>query len=259
MPEPSSRAGDPAAVGDGPAGGRMPPRYAQVRELLRREIGAGLHAGDRLPSDAELERRYAVSRVTARRAVADLVTEGLVERRRGSGTYVSDQLIRQDLYHPAGWTAALRTAGNRPVTLSVEITRSIAPAPIAAALELRDGSDIFCVRRICGAGPVPISLIINYVPVALVPDLGESGLIDESMTATLREQGHLPVRVDETVEAHAATRDEAEPLLMAAGAPVLVVSGTVSDAGGRPLLWSRVTSRGDRHRYVATHQAPLDV
>lgn len=255
MSKPNSRGGQPVVAGDGSADNRPPPRYAQVRELLRREIATGLHPGDRLPSDAEMERLFAVSRVTARRAVADLVTEGLVERRRGSGTYVSDQPIRQDLYHPAGWTASLRTTGNRPVTLKVEINNSPASPRIASALDLREGSEIYRVRRICGAGSDPISLIINYVPVDLAPDLAETGLIDESMTATLRQHGHLPARVDETVEAQAATFDEAEALLMTAGAPVLVVAGTVSDAQGRPLMWSRVVSRGDRHRYAATHRA----
>lgn len=254
MSKPKRGEEPPGTGGDGSPDRPTPPRYAQVREVLRREIGAGLQSGDRLPSDAELERRFAVSRVTARRAVADLVTEGLVERRRGSGTYVSDQPIRQDLYHPAGWTAALRTTGYRPVTMKIEITCDPAPAAIAAALELSEGAELYCVRRVCGSGPEPISLIINYVPVALVPDLDGSGLTDESMTATLRQRGHQPVRVDETVEAQAATRDEADALLIPTGAPVLVVAGTVSDNQGRPLMWSRVISRGDRHRYAATHR-----
>jgi GntR family transcriptional regulator, arabinose operon transcriptional repressor len=65
------------------------PKYKQVYAALWREIQAGrLHDGDRLPSEAELERRFAASRITVGRAMRDLQSAGLVERRAGSGTYV---------------------------------------------------------------------------------------------------------------------------------------------------------------------------
>ena len=65
------------------------PKYKQVYAALWREIQSGrLHDGDRLPSEAELERRFAASRITVGRAMRDLQSAGLVERRAGSGTYV---------------------------------------------------------------------------------------------------------------------------------------------------------------------------
>lgn len=257
VPQPTGRRDeDRSSVGESVPAEPKQPRYVHVREQLRRDIGSGMRAGDRLPGDVEIERRFGVSRVTARRAVADLVAEGLVERRRGSGTYVSEQPIRQDLYHPAGWAAALRTTGHHPTTLVVRIARCPARRAVADALELADGDGLFRVSRVIGAAGEPISLITNFVSVAVVPDLDRSGLSEESMTATLRARGWEPARVDETVEARAATTEEAASLAIVAGAPVLVVTGTVSDVSGRPLLWSTVVSRGDRHRYSASYSDP---
>ena len=66
------------------------PKYQQVYASLWREIRAGrLKRGDRLPSEAELERKFGASRITVGRAVRDLQAAGLVERRAGSGTYVA--------------------------------------------------------------------------------------------------------------------------------------------------------------------------
>ena len=232
-----------------------PPRYVQIRERLRRQI-AGMQPGDRLPSDAELQEQFSVSRVTARRAIAELVSEGLVERRRGSGTYVHTQPIQQDLYHPAGWTAALRTAGYKPVVVGLKIERRRATAQIAAALALDAGDDVFSITRVLCARDEPISLIVDHVAAALLPDLAEVGLRDDSLTATLQAQGQRAARVDETVEARSANAREASALAVPAGSPVLVVTGVVSDPDGMPLSWSTVVSRGDRHRYSASYTRP---
>jgi len=64
------------------------PRYVEIAEHLRAVVAEGA-AGDRLPSDAELCDRFAVSRMAARQAVATLEAEGLLDRRRGQGTFVA--------------------------------------------------------------------------------------------------------------------------------------------------------------------------
>lgn len=232
------------------------PRYAQVREQLRRELVDRLEPGERVPGDAEVQRRFSVSRVTARRAIDDLVAEGILERRRGSGTYLREQPIRQDLYHPSGWTAALRGAGSEPVSLSERIDRLAADDQLCGVLQIAAGAEIFRMVRVVGVRGTPISLITNHLPVRFVPDLDRQGLRDGSMIATLRDHGLDPARVDETVEALPADAEQSEALAIPVGAPVLVITGTVSSPQGKPLLWSRIASRGDRHRYTASYQDP---
>src|SRR5688572_16926787 len=68
------------------------PKYRQVFDVLRRDIRTGrLKGGDRLPSEAELERQFGASRITVGRAVRDLQSSGLVERRPGAGSFVKDR------------------------------------------------------------------------------------------------------------------------------------------------------------------------
>lgn len=232
------------------------PRYAQVREILRREIRHRLQPGDRAPGDHAVQQRFSVSRVTARRAIDDLVKEGVLERRRGSGTYVCPAPIGQDLYHPSGWAAALRESGAEPVTLSTTIERIAADDRLADVLAVQPDAGIFRVTRLVGVRDLPISVIINHLPVDLAPDLESAGLTDDSMIATLRAHRHQPSRVDETVEAKPADSWLAGTLKIAVGAALLVVSGTVSTPDGRPLLWSTISSRGDRHRYCASYHDP---
>lgn len=76
----------------------LPHKHLQVFATIRREIESGRYkAGDRLPSEAELVRRFGHSRITVGRALRDLQAEGLIERRAGSGTYVRETPIRRGL------------------------------------------------------------------------------------------------------------------------------------------------------------------
>jgi len=74
------------------------PKYQKVFDALQREIQSGrVKAGDRLPSEAELERTFGASRITVGRAVRDLQLAGLVERRAGSGSYVKARNVSEAL------------------------------------------------------------------------------------------------------------------------------------------------------------------
>lgn len=74
------------------------PKYRQVYDVLRREIDTGrLKGGDRLPTEAELERQFSASRITVGRAVRDLQLSGLVERRAGAGTFVKQRTVPDSL------------------------------------------------------------------------------------------------------------------------------------------------------------------
>src|SRR5438093_12590065 len=74
------------------------PKYQKVFDALQRDIRSGrLKAGDRLPSEAELERLFGTSRITVGRAVRDLQLAGLVERRAGSGSYVKARGLSEAL------------------------------------------------------------------------------------------------------------------------------------------------------------------
>lgn len=88
------------------------PLYQQLAEHLRREIDGGdLPPGSRLPSEPELSRRHRIGRPTVRQATELLVRRGLVERRRGAGTFVREQPRRVDLFSLGGTLSSFREGG----------------------------------------------------------------------------------------------------------------------------------------------------
>lgn len=74
------------------------PLYAQIVESLKRDIENGVYnATERIPAEAELAKQYNVSRITVRRAVDDLVSQGLVEKKQGKGTFICRQKFAKDI------------------------------------------------------------------------------------------------------------------------------------------------------------------
>jgi GntR family transcriptional regulator len=226
------------------------PLYAQVAAALRQEIGTTLQPGDNLPTEPELGKRFGVSRITVRRALDELVAEGMVVRQQGRGTFVREPQITQDLSRLGSWTAAIRQLGYVPQTVSTEITLLDASPELGAMLRLSAGGRLVCVQRVRYASGEPICLMTNYLAHGLVPGLEQAGLVDDSLYATLVAHGLHPVRAEDTVEARPATAQEAEQLHIEPGAPLLQVTRQSFDARGRPLDVAIVANRSDRFRYT---------
>src|ERR1700722_4063388 len=101
------------------------PLYVQVREILRGEYSQ-LPPKTPIPTDLELIDRFGVSRITLRKAIDDLVVEGLLERHQGRGTFTSVPKLTHELNTITSWTEQLRSLGYKPHT-SHRICREISP------------------------------------------------------------------------------------------------------------------------------------
>ena len=233
------------------------PLYQRVAEALRAEIG-GLPAGAPLASEAALERRFGVSRITVRRALDVLAQSGLVERRRGSGTFVARRRGAEQLGVLHSWTEGMRALGLEPRTVDCAMLRVEPPDWVAAALNLNgarpsDGETVLRVQRLRYAGEEPLCLMVDYLRARYVPDLAERGLLGESLYDTLeRRYGLHLARVEDTVAAKEASVFEAGLLGVAAGAPVLHVTRVTYLPEGEPLGAATVVSRADRYEYHVT-------
>ena len=85
------------------------PLYQQLMTRLKNDILAGVYpSGARIPSEQLLCETYGVSRVTVRKAMLDLVQEGLLVRKQGKGTFVADERIQRDLLQITSFSAACR-------------------------------------------------------------------------------------------------------------------------------------------------------
>ncbi len=117
------------------------PLYRQLAELLRGRIRAGeLPSGSPIPSEHELAATYRLGRPTVRQATETLVREGLLERRRGAGTFVRPPQPRVDLFTLEGTVAAFAGAGVALVTRVVEpVTQHSSLSSAAGPLCQRPG------------------------------------------------------------------------------------------------------------------------
>ncbi len=227
------------------------PRWFQIYLAIREKILAGvLRNGDRLPSEAEIGALFGVSRITARRAVAELVATGLATRRRGQATTASFQGTRQrqrgsieDLLEN------LLILGGRTSVTVTEFGYVPASPAVAAALEVAAGAEVQHALRIRHEDGQPLSLIETHIPAAIGRRFDRRDLEQVSLQAIFRRLGIRVARAEQSFSACAALGRDARLLGVAAGSPVFRISRVVYDEDGQPVEYVTALYRSDRYEY----------
>src|ERR1017187_10558781 len=175
------------------------PLYAQIRDILRAEVGR-MEPGDAIPSEPELQARFDVSRITLRKAVDDLVTEGLLVRQQGRGTFVQKLKVTPELKSITSWTEQLLAIGQVPRTLHPETEEIEPPNRIARDLELGAHDTAFVLRRLRLVNDEPLTLSVNYLPSRLLPGFAAKAPQRESLYETLvKDYGLVAARAVDMV------------------------------------------------------------
>jgi GntR family transcriptional regulator len=227
--------------------------HHQLSEALRRYAMKVLRPNEAIPTEGELEERFGVSRATVRRAIDDLVAEGILFRQQGKGTFVCERKLTYEPAKLASWTESISAVGLAPRTGTVRLQQVVAPEWVRDRLRLASGEPVVWLWRLRLAGDEPVSIMVNYLPPRLVPGFVERGLAKESLYDELRETYHLPiVRAEDEVEAQIASDDEAALLGIRPGGPLLEVRRTTYLVDGVPAEAAVVRSRADRYRYRAS-------
>jgi GntR family transcriptional regulator len=228
------------------------PLYVQVREILRGEYSQ-LPPKTAVPTELELIGRFGVSRITLRKAVDDLVVDGLLERHQGKGTFTSIPKLTHELNAISSWTEELRALGYNPRTAQRICSEILPPRRVGHALGLASTEKVVMLRRTRLVGEEPLSLMKNYIPSRLVPNFSAESEAAESLYELLERRYHLvPDRAIDTVETRSATDEEAETLCIEPWSPILVVTRLSFLKGGSPLELAIAISRGDRYQYRVT-------
>ncbi len=228
------------------------PLYVQIREKLRTEL-AQMEPGKAIPIEAELEKKFGVSRITIRRAVEDLVAEGLILRQQGRGTFVQRPKLTHELNLITSWTDQLKSLGFSPKTSHRRVEQRPALPHVAEALQLREQEEVISIQRIRLAGRERISYMINFLPASLVPDFMEREFAEESLYDFLRRCFSLePATAVDTVGTRPASQEESDALRIEHNSPVLTVRRISYLENGKPLELAIVASRGDRYQYQVT-------
>ncbi|MET8944567.1 GntR family transcriptional regulator [Streptomyces sp. NPDC004542] len=230
------------------------PAWAQVQRDLRRQIDQELPASFRLPTERELAELYGVSRITVRQALGALVSDGYIERRQGSGTFVAErpEPVQHDLNLTVPWRDRFHAAGlsARSVHLRDEPAQP-EPYELARLLGAEEAALArLHLKRLHVVNERAIGLTDSWLPERLAPGLGDLELVSGSLSRTLQEHyGLAPADTNHYLEVGAADAAEARLLNAPVEAPLFVIWSVSRLADDRLLETTRTVWLGSRVRF----------
>ena len=227
------------------------PLYRRIELDLRDRIREGvLPPGAQVSPEPELMAEYGVSRATVRQALAGLVAEGLLEIRRGLGTYVTAPRFEHTIGGFYSFSREIERHGLVPGTTVLDLRTQPAGDDVAEALDIEPGTAVVALRRLRLAGPDPLVVETSHLPAARFPGLETVDFSTVRLYDTLMNAyGCRPTRARETFEPILLTADEAALLDQRRGEPALRVERVAFDQDDVPIEFCRSTVRGDRYRY----------
>ena len=227
------------------------PLYAQIVDALAQAIARGeLPPTSKLPPEESLMERFSVSRTTVRSAVQSLLQRGLVEIRRGKGTYVVRPELVQELTSLTGFVEDMDAIGLRASARLLEQKVVPADATIARHLDLEKGVEVVRFRRLRLADGAPISMDETYLPLELGARVMTEDLSKEPIFALLETKYRTPlVEADYKLAAVAASGPVAKALQVEKGAPIFLIERTSFTLDRRPVDYERLFYRGDSVRF----------
>jgi GntR family transcriptional regulator len=228
------------------------PLYQQLAELLRRDIQSGaLATGARLPSEPELARQHGIGRPTVRQATELLVQGGMLERRRGSGTYVRTAPKRVDLFSLGGTLSSFREGG---VELSTRL--------LGKATELRVDSDAdnpfagqsaILVTRVGSVSQKPVLLERLYFDAQVFSGLLRMSLAGASLSRLVEERFYLkPTHAEQSFRVAVPPEDVRHALSVPARAALLLVKRSLFFPRAPRAVFGELYCRTDELEFFQT-------
>jgi len=223
------------------------PLYRQLGRALKTAIDESvLKRGAVIPSERDLSTGLGLSRVTVRKAIDNLVSDGLLDRRQGAKTVVSSRL-EKSLATMTSFSEDMRSRGLKPgcVWISREISR---PSPAEMmALGIPGHEKVVRLRRLRTADTMPIAIETATLPARFVPD---PDAIGASLYEYLAAHGAMPVRAMQRMQAKPATEEERRLLLTPEGTSLLTMERRCFLADDQIVEFTQTKYRGDVYDFV---------
>ncbi|MEX0871170.1 MAG: GntR family transcriptional regulator [Aquisalimonadaceae bacterium] len=231
------------------AGGK--PLYRVVEHHLRSLISSGkLIPGDLIPSESQLAKALAVSPGTVKKAIDNLVWEGLLFRHQGKGTYVSKVDFGKSLFKFFSYG----DAEGRPVRIHKETTargRQPGPTEICKRLNVKPGTDLVYIERVGFIADRPILVEYSWWAADVVPGLEDESIhIPDYLYALVLNRYGVPIiRAEEALTAGAADARTAEVIGVEKGTPVVILKRTTFTRNDKIVEVRTTKGRADRFSY----------
>jgi GntR family transcriptional regulator len=226
------------------------PAYQRIQSAIRKRIDSGqLHPGDAVTSERDLAKIHQVSLMTARHALASLEREGIVERRRGIGTFVAAPKIHFNklMSYTEQMSSRSLSAGSKVLFLRILDSEHEA----TARLSLPPTTNLIKVERLRHAAGEPFALETCYLSAAEFPELLDAPVGHESLFALLERNYEVELGyADEEIDATAADPRIAELLAIPRREPLLRIRQVIYSTKGKAIMYVLGFYRSDRHNLV---------
>jgi GntR family transcriptional regulator len=225
------------------------PLHFQIRALLIEMIERGeVDAGAPLPPERELAERYGVSLSPIRQAILDLVKEGVLYRRAGSGTFIRGAPTTERVSVLTSFSESLRARGARVDVVILRQERTRTPAAIADVVG-REAKHVVVIERVTVSDGEPAAVLRSSLPAGRFPGLERAALPSGSLYRYLEDvAGVVPMRAETTVQVVPCSTARSEQLRVAAGSPLLRASGAVFDGDDDVIEAFEIDYRADAVR-----------
>jgi len=229
------------------------PIYQQLNRLLKQKIESGeFRSGEKFLTERVICDEYDVSRATANKSISNLVSEGLLEFRKGVGTFVKSPSGRESTEPIVSFTDNVRKAGHTPhtrVLVFEQIVASDLEPELAKILKVTGTDGIYRVERLRLADDMPMILENRLIVAALCPNLLRVDL-EGSLYALFSHRYHLRITsAEETIQATTLDKRTARILEIEEGRAAFRVTSVGFVDGETPLWWERTIHRPDGLEY----------
>lgn len=230
------------------------PLYYQIKEDIRQQIEGGkLKPGEKLPTESWLIDYYGVSRVTVRNAIAELISAGCIENRRGKGNFICNPRIVLPFGQLTSLHKVLTNAGIKSTSRILDTHREFANSKIAACMEVPEGEPVIVIHRIRMADDNPISEQLTYLCERFCKDLNVEALQTSSLYDLLETVHNVKIsHSSQTIGAVSASKKEMANLSLPQSVALLAVHATVYNTDGEVIEYSENHYVPDRYKYSIT-------
>ena len=234
-----------------PSSERTESLYKQLSRSLNSAIQQGLlQPGDALMPERELATKLNMSRITVRKAIDQLVVIGMLKKRQGAGTVVSesvDLVLHKNLSSLNSFTADMKKRGLESYSRIILREEGRASAKEALILNLNEEELVHRLNRVRYLVNEPLLYEIAVIPASII---SITSAIDDSLYELLERKKMNPITAKQNIHAIIANDNLADKLEISPGSAVLFVERRGKDANGRVVEYTQSYYRGDRYDYV---------
>ncbi|WP_041076015.1 GntR family transcriptional regulator [Thermotoga caldifontis] len=230
------------------------PLYYRVYRELKRRISEGEYKpGDRIPPEIELVKAFGVSRLTIRRALEELKSEGLISRHKGKGTFIVGKKEEESMNVLKGFTDKAKEEGLNVRSHVLENRLVEIPPELCQVFGLEQGAMVVLLRRVRFLNDEPVAIEAAYLNPAVdvrILSILKKDMSKESLYEFLRSELKIPlIRALEELELTHVSSSDAKHLGLQPGACALLRKRYTYTSNGKCVEFVRSIYRGDKYRF----------